>query len=109
MNEVALNDVGSIFKDLIERLRPGEEVGVLQDGERVATIRKEEHRDAASYPCKAGSAKGKILYMADDCTFESRPGSSSRDGSCAIPKQDATSKQRNVDTKCFIFDTVLFS
>lgn len=66
MNEVALNDVGSIFKDLIARVRPGEEVGVLQDGERVATIRKEEHRDAASYPCKAGSAKGKILYMADD-------------------------------------------
>jgi hypothetical protein len=38
----------------------------LKDGERVATIRKEEHRDALTYPCKAGSAKGKILYMADD-------------------------------------------
>jgi hypothetical protein len=67
MNEVALNDIGSILKDLIAGLRPGDEVGVLKDGERVATIRKEEeHRDAATYPCKAGSAKGKILYMADD-------------------------------------------
>ncbi len=66
MNEVALNDVGSKFKDLIAGLGPGDEVGVLQDGERVATIRKEDRRDVGSFSCKAGTAKGKILYMADD-------------------------------------------
>ena len=32
----------------------------------VATIRKEARPDVASYPCKAGSAKEKIRYMADD-------------------------------------------
>ena len=60
MNEVALNDVGSIFRDLIAGLRPGEEVGVLQDGERVATIRKEEHREARTTRAKLDRRKGRF-------------------------------------------------
>ena len=66
MGEVSLNDVGPTFKGLLAGLRPGEEVGVFQNGQRIATIRKDGCVPAMSYPCKAGSAKGKILYMADD-------------------------------------------
>lgn len=66
MSEVSLNDVGPKFKGVLAGLRPGEEVGVFQDGQRIATIRKDGSVPAMNFPCKAGSAKGKILYMADD-------------------------------------------
>lgn len=66
MSEVSLNDVGPMVIDLLAILRPGEEIGVLQDGQRIATIRKEERREVASYPCKAGSAHGTCHWMSDD-------------------------------------------
>ncbi len=49
MNEVALNDVGSKFKVLIAGLGPGDEVVVVQDGERVATNRDDAKKKATTY------------------------------------------------------------
>lgn len=63
MSDVSLNEVALDLLGLIAGLGAGEEVSLVQNGKRVATIRKEPIRDFA---CKAGSAKGKILHMADD-------------------------------------------
>jgi hypothetical protein len=66
VGNVSLNEVGPTVKDLIADLRPGEEVGVFEAGLRIATIRKEIGEFTESYPCKAVSANGKVIYIADD-------------------------------------------
>ncbi len=63
MGEISMTEATLGLPKLLANLLPGEEVAIVQDGQRVATIRKE---DAATPACEAGSAKGKILYMADD-------------------------------------------
>ncbi|MDA8745272.1 DUF2281 domain-containing protein [Rubripirellula amarantea] len=63
MNEVQLTDKSQSLSDLLAELKPGEEVTVVDQGVRIAVIRKEPEHDFA---CAAGSAEGKIHYMADD-------------------------------------------
>ena len=68
MSEVQIDSTnmglsGPALTKLIAGLKPGEEVALVEDGKRVATIRKEPIQD---FSCKAGSAEGKILHMADD-------------------------------------------
>ena len=63
MFDVMLNGANQSLKTIISQLKPGEEVSVVENGERVAVIRREWKED---YACKAGSAAGKILFMADD-------------------------------------------
>ena len=63
MSDVLLNGENQSLKTIISQLKPGEEVAVVDNGERVAVIRREGKED---YSCKAGSAAGKILFMADD-------------------------------------------
>ena len=63
MSEVQMNDANQSLSGLLAGLKPGEEVAVVDNGKRVAVIRKEPEQNFA---CKAGSAAGKILHMADD-------------------------------------------
>ena len=63
MSEVQIDGDTLGLSGLLAGLRPGEEISVVENGKRVAVIRKEPEHDFA---CKAGSAAGKILYMADD-------------------------------------------
>ncbi len=63
MSELQIDSTNPVLAGLIAGLKPGEEVALVKDGKRVAVIRKEPTRD---FSCKAGSATGKVLHMADD-------------------------------------------
>jgi len=63
MSDVLLNGANQALKQIIAQLKPGEEASVIENGKRIAVIRRDVDND---YSCKAGSAAGKILHMADD-------------------------------------------
>jgi antitoxin (DNA-binding transcriptional repressor) of toxin-antitoxin stability system len=63
MTVVVLSEVDQSLKQIIAALKPGEEAAVVDNGKRVAIIRRETEKD---FSCKSGSAAGTILYMADD-------------------------------------------
>lgn len=63
MSELQIDSTNPVLAGLIAGLKPGEEVALVEDGKRVAVIRKEPKQD---FSCKARSAEGKILHMADD-------------------------------------------
>jgi hypothetical protein len=63
MSDVLLNGANQALKQIIAQLKPGEEASVIDNGKRIAVIRRDVDND---YSCKAGSAAGKILHMADD-------------------------------------------
>ncbi len=62
MSTVTLEEAQARLPELLERLRPGEEITILDHGQPLARMRKEER---TSWPCKAGSAAGKIRMAAD--------------------------------------------
>ena len=62
MSSVTLAEAQSRLVELLQQLRPGEELTITDHGQAVALIRKAEQ---TSWPCQAGSAKGKI-WMAPD-------------------------------------------
>ncbi len=63
MFDVLLDGANQALKEIIAQLKPGEEASVIDNGKRIAVIRREIDDD---YSCKAGSAVGQILYMSDD-------------------------------------------
>ena len=63
MSEISMTEAAQNLPKLLATLTPGEEVAVVQDGLRVATLRKEGEMNQA---CQAGSAKGKVLFMSED-------------------------------------------
>jgi antitoxin (DNA-binding transcriptional repressor) of toxin-antitoxin stability system len=63
MSEIQISDATQDLASVLAGLAPGEEVAIVDHGKRVAVIRKEQEQD---FSCKAGSASGKILFMADD-------------------------------------------
>jgi len=63
MSDVLLNGVDQDLKRIISQLEPGEEASIIDNGKRVPVLRRDLDED---YSCKAGSAAGKILYMAGD-------------------------------------------
>lgn len=63
MSEVQIDMSNQTVAGILAGLKPGEEVAIVENGHRVAVIRKEPKQE---FSCKAGSAEGKILYMADD-------------------------------------------
>ena len=63
MIEVQMKDANQSLSGLLAGLRPGEEVAVVDNGKRITVIRKEPEQDFA---CKAGSATGTILHIAED-------------------------------------------
>ncbi len=62
MQAVTLQDVQSRLPELLSTLQPGEEFIILDQGQPVAALKKAAR---TSWPCKAGSAAGKIRLAPD--------------------------------------------
>jgi antitoxin (DNA-binding transcriptional repressor) of toxin-antitoxin stability system len=62
MPTVTLEEAKAHLDELIEHLQPGEEILIMDQGRPLAQLKKAERK---SWPCKAGSAAGKI-HMAPD-------------------------------------------
>lgn len=62
MSPITLTDAHRQLPQLLEQMQPGETVVITEDGEPLAELKKAER---TSWPCKAGSAKGKIRIGAD--------------------------------------------
>jgi antitoxin (DNA-binding transcriptional repressor) of toxin-antitoxin stability system len=69
MPSVSLAEAQKRLPELIESLIPGEELRILQDDRTVAKLVRQAPPSRS--PRQPGSAKGKILYMADD--FDATP------------------------------------
>jgi antitoxin (DNA-binding transcriptional repressor) of toxin-antitoxin stability system len=63
MPAVTLEEAQTCLPELIERLRPGEEVTITDHGQPLAQLRKAER---TSWPCKAGSYRKAEFWMAPD-------------------------------------------
>jgi prevent-host-death family protein len=62
MPTVTLEEAQAHLGELIHQLRPGEEITITDHGQPLAQVRKAE-RDY--WPCKAGSAVGKVKMAPD--------------------------------------------
>jgi antitoxin (DNA-binding transcriptional repressor) of toxin-antitoxin stability system len=63
MSTISLQQAQSQLGELISRLSPGEEVTIADQGQPLAKLVRSER---TNWPCKAGSAKDKILWIAPD-------------------------------------------
>ncbi len=63
MARVTLEDAQRRLPELIAEAVPGEEIEIIQDDRVVAKLVALPDK---RFPARAGSAKGSILYMADD-------------------------------------------
>jgi antitoxin (DNA-binding transcriptional repressor) of toxin-antitoxin stability system len=63
MSTVTLQEAQAQLPELISGLPPGEEIVIAEQGEPVARLIRTERK---TWPCQAGSAKGKILWVAPD-------------------------------------------
>jgi antitoxin (DNA-binding transcriptional repressor) of toxin-antitoxin stability system len=63
MSTITLQQAQSQLGELISRLSPGEEVIIADQGQPLAKLVRS---DRTNWPCKAGSAKDKILWIAAD-------------------------------------------
>lgn len=63
MTTVTIQEAQSQLSDLIHRLSPGKEVVITENSRPVATLLRTE--PPQQWPCKAGSAKGKIRVAPD--------------------------------------------
>lgn len=64
MQTIPVEQAEGHLAEIIEKLLPGEEVVLTRDDKPVARLVRIQER--TSWPCKAGSAKGRILWMAPD-------------------------------------------
>jgi antitoxin (DNA-binding transcriptional repressor) of toxin-antitoxin stability system len=62
MSTVTLEEAHLKLANLIAQLRPGEEMTILDQGQPIAQLKKVER---TLWPCKAGSAAGKIRMAPD--------------------------------------------
>jgi antitoxin (DNA-binding transcriptional repressor) of toxin-antitoxin stability system len=58
-----LDDAQAHLREILAGLQPGEEIMLLDGGQPLAKLVRTER---SSWPCKAGSAKDKILWIAPD-------------------------------------------
>ena len=63
MSSITIQEAKFRLSDLIHRLTPGDEVVITENNEPVATLARTEPKK--QWPCKAGSAKGKIHIAPD--------------------------------------------
>jgi antitoxin (DNA-binding transcriptional repressor) of toxin-antitoxin stability system len=63
MTTVTIQEAQAALPDLIDKLAPGEEMVITENSEPIAKLTRTEAQK--QWPCKAGSAKGKI-WMAPD-------------------------------------------
>jgi antitoxin (DNA-binding transcriptional repressor) of toxin-antitoxin stability system len=62
MSSITLAEAQARLPELLQRLNPGEEVTISDQGQPLAQLKKVER---TSWPCKAGTAAGKV-WMAPD-------------------------------------------
>ena len=62
MTTISIQKAQSELSDLIHRLTPGDEVVITENNQPVATLSRTEPKK--QWPCKAGSARGKIHMAA---------------------------------------------
>lgn len=62
MQTVTIQEAQAHLPQLLEQLLPGEELTITQQGQPLAQVKKTQR---TSWPCKAGSAAGKV-HMAPD-------------------------------------------
>jgi antitoxin (DNA-binding transcriptional repressor) of toxin-antitoxin stability system len=62
MSSVTLEEAHARLPQLLDQLKPGEEITIVDHGQPLAQVKKSELH---SWPCKAGSARGKI-HLAPD-------------------------------------------
>ncbi|MBI3465442.1 MAG: DUF2281 domain-containing protein [Planctomycetes bacterium] len=60
---VTLQEAESQLGKLISQLQPGQEVTIVENEQPLATLTRAAR---TNWPCKAGSAKDKILWIAPD-------------------------------------------
>ena len=58
-----LDDAQAHLREIVTGLQPGEEVVLTDNGQPLAKLVK---TGRTRWPCKAGSAKGKILWISPD-------------------------------------------
>ena len=58
-----LDDAQAHLREIVTGLQPGEEVVLTDNGQPLAKLTRAPR---TSWPCKAGSAKDKILWIAPD-------------------------------------------
>ena len=63
MTTVNLDDAQAHLREIVSRLLPGEEVVLTDNGHPLARLVRAER---TSWPCKAGSAKDTVHWMAPD-------------------------------------------
>jgi antitoxin (DNA-binding transcriptional repressor) of toxin-antitoxin stability system len=63
MPTVTLEDAQAHLRQIVAGLKPGEEIVLTDNGQPLARLIRTER---TSWPCKAGSAKDKILWIAPD-------------------------------------------
>jgi antitoxin (DNA-binding transcriptional repressor) of toxin-antitoxin stability system len=63
MSIIELEHAPSPLREMVIALQPGEELVLTDGGQPLAKIVRTEK---TSWPCKAGSAKDKILWIAPD-------------------------------------------
>jgi antitoxin (DNA-binding transcriptional repressor) of toxin-antitoxin stability system len=60
---ITIDEAQAKLPEVIENLTPGEELIIIQHGEPVAKLARTSTKQ---WPCKAGSAKDSILWIAPD-------------------------------------------
>ena len=63
MTTRSLEEAQAHLRDIVHELQPGEEIVLTDNGLPLAKLVRTER---TSWPCKAGSAKDKILWIAPD-------------------------------------------
>ena len=63
MPSLNLADAQARLREVVNSLQPGEEIVLTDNGQPLARLVRAER---TSWPCKAGSAKDKILWIAPD-------------------------------------------
>jgi antitoxin (DNA-binding transcriptional repressor) of toxin-antitoxin stability system len=63
MTMLNLDEAQAHLREIVAGLQPGEEVVLTDNGQPLAKLVKTER---TSWPCKAGSAKDKVHWMAPD-------------------------------------------
>ena len=65
MTTLDLDEAQARLREIVSALRPGDEVILTENGQPLAKLVKTEP-GPTSWPCKAGSAKDKILWISPD-------------------------------------------
>jgi len=62
MPPITLQEAQTHLPELLKQLQPGEEITITDQGQPLAQLKKAQR---TSWPCKAGSAAGKIRMSPD--------------------------------------------